>query len=179
MAYRPAKAYRPSMNLPSFRAACIAPFVAVALAACTSSPVTAASGDTTDAYRNVRECKRIPGEMGGDCSIEETRSASLDQLRALGGGMTVSCKFSDHPLDGTYMQTCVEQVQSLAEELSCKWSAELAPIDTRQLRYDWSGYDEIHLMLDDGGVVVGFWWGQTTLPLRWRDAASAAQPPLR
>lgn len=149
-----------------------------ALVACAGAPSTAESQavPTTKPETHVK-CERPPSWVGGDCSVDEARTATLAELRAVGDTLTVDCGLIGHEIDGAYMEACVRNVRALATELSGKWPAELAPIDAQLLRFDWTEYTDIHVAPTGGGccIGVGMWWGEATLPLRWREAPTDAQ----
>jgi TonB family protein len=113
------------------------------------------------------------------CSPDEARSASLAELKAFGDELTVQCANRDvATMDAAYMDSCVREVRTLALELSTKWPDQLESIDPALLRFEWDGYEEVEVATTDGQCcVVGlaFWYGESTLPLRWRDASKPGQ----
>jgi hypothetical protein len=166
------------MDIHSVRTSLMACVGIASLAACAGISSTDASTRTAHRDREqIVNCRR-PHSIGGDCSVEQARTATLAELRALGDSLTVDCGTDgDDAPDEAYKQACVRDVQSMAEELSRKWSANLAPIDVDQIRYDWTGFSEFDVVSNDGRCCIGVdnWWGEATIPLRWRGEPAAEQ----
>ncbi|MBD9478236.1 hypothetical protein [Pseudoxanthomonas sp. PXM02] len=97
----------------------------------------------------------------------------METLRSNGDQLRVSCeKRIEIPVDGPYMVECKKKIEALAQSLSTKWPAQLAPISTGKIRYNWSGGDCITTTT----VCFCRYSGTATIPLDWTEGSQSVLP---
>ena len=106
------------------------------------------------------------------CTPEDLLATSKSDLRSAGDRIEVSCglRLEETPVDGTYMQSCVDRMRTLAAEFSRKWSEDLAPVDPGLIRYDWNrDFGCIDFALGSGrGFGICPVYGVARIPLQGR-----------